>query len=67
MRVVLNLAIRPSARERYALVWAVPATLLGITGLVFIILFTLRSYRQYSVVEKSVAGYTDRDNAVRAR
>jgi len=67
MRVTLNLAIPPSARERYALLWAIPATLLGIIGLVLIILFSVRSYRQYKVVHASVVRYQDRDNAVRAQ
>jgi len=67
MRVTLNLAIPPSARERYALLWAIPATLLGIAGLVLIILFSVRAYRQYTVVHASVVRYQDRDNALRAQ
>ncbi len=67
MRVALNLAIPPSARERYALLWAIPATLLGIAGLVLIILFSDRSYREYRVVHASVVQYQDRDNALRAQ
>ncbi len=67
MRVALNLAIPPSARERYALLWAIPATLLGIAGLVLIILFSDRSYREYRVVQASVVRYQDRDNALRAQ
>ena len=67
MRVTLNLAIPPSARERYALLWAIPATLLGIAGLVLIILFSDRSYREYRVVHASVVRYQDRDNALRAQ
>ena len=67
MRVALNLAIPPSARERYALLWAIPATLLGIAGLVLIILFSDRSYRQYKVVHASVVRYQDRDNELRAQ
>jgi Tfp pilus assembly protein PilN len=67
MKVALNLAIPPSARERYALLWAIPATLLGIAGLVLIIVFSVRSYRQYKVVHASVARYQDRENAVRAQ
>jgi len=67
MRVALNLAIPPSARERYALLWAIPATLLGIAGLVLIILFSDRTYREYRVVHASVARYQDRDNALRAQ
>jgi len=67
MRVHLNLAIPPSAHERYALLWAVPATLLGIAGLAIILVFSLRSYREYKVVQKSVDEHQERDNAVRAQ
>ena len=67
MRVNLNLAIPPSARERYALAWSIPATVLGIAGLVLIIVFSLRSYRQYQVVHASVVQYQARDNALRAQ
>jgi hypothetical protein len=67
MRVLLNLAVPPSARERYALFWAIPATLLGITGVALILLVSLRSYREFQVVQKSVAEYQVRDNALRDR
>jgi len=67
MRVVLNLAIPPSARERYALYWAIPATLLGVAGLAFLLLFTLRSFREYKAVQKAVAGYQEREDALRAQ
>jgi Tfp pilus assembly protein PilN len=67
MRVVLNLAIPASARERYALFWAIPATLLGVTGLVFLLLFTVRSIREYRSVQKAVAAYQERENALRAQ
>jgi len=67
MRVLLNLAVPPSAHERYALLWAIPATLLGVTGLTLILMFSLRSYREYKVVQKSVDELQERDNAVRGR
>jgi hypothetical protein len=67
MRVALNLAIAASARERYALYWAIPATLVGLTGLAFILLFTVRSFREYRVVQKSVAAHQERENALRAQ
>src|SRR5271157_750282 len=65
--VVLNLAIPPSARERYALYWAIPATLLGVTGLAFLLLFTVRSFREYKAVQKSVAEQQARENTLRAQ
>ena len=67
MRVVLNLAIPPSARERYALYWAIPATLLGVSGLLVLLLFTDRSFREYKAVQTSVAAYQERENALRAQ
>ena len=67
MRVGLNLAIPPSAHERYALLWAIPATVLGIAGLVLIIMLSNRSYREYKIVHASVLRYQDRDNALRAQ
>jgi len=67
MKVVLNLAIPPRARERYALYWAIPATLLGVTGLAFLLLFTVRSFREYRAVQKSVAEHQGRENTLRAQ
>jgi Tfp pilus assembly protein PilN len=67
MKVELNLAIAPSARERYALYWAIPATLLGVTGLAFLLLFTARSFREYRAVQKSVAEHQGRENTLRAQ
>jgi len=67
MKVALNLAIPPSARERYALYWAIPATLLGVAGLAFLLLFTVRSYREYKAVQKSVAEQQGRENTLRAQ
>jgi hypothetical protein len=67
MRILLNLAVPPSAHERYALFWAVPATLLGIAGLAFIMVLSLRSHREFKVVQKSVAEYQERDDALRAQ
>jgi Tfp pilus assembly protein PilN len=65
MKVELNLAIPPSARERYALYWAIPATLLGVTGLALLLLFTVRSFREYRAVQKSVAEHQGRENTLR--
>ena len=67
MKVELNLAIPPSARERYALYWAIPATLLGVAGLAFLLLFTVRSYREYKAVQKSVAEQQGRESTLRAQ
>ena len=67
MRVVLNLAIPPSAHERYALFWAVPASLLGMAGLAFLLSASVRSYREYKTAQKSVAEYQQRENSLRVQ
>jgi len=67
MKVLLNLAIPPSFRVRYALYWAIPATVLGIAGLAFILVSTTRSFRQYKAVQRSLATHQEQENALRAR
>ena len=67
MKVVLNLAIPSGARERYALYWAIPATLLGVIGLAFLLAFTVRSFCQYRAVQKSLAAHQGEENALRAQ
>jgi hypothetical protein len=67
MKILLNLAIPPSARERYALYWATPASLLGLIGLAFLLVFTLRSFRQYRAVEKALAAHQEQANALGAQ
>jgi len=63
----MNLAISPSARERYALYWAIPATLLGVIGVAFLLSSTIPSIREYRVVKKSVAECQERENALQAQ
>ena len=67
MNIALNLAIAPSARERYALFWTIPATLLGLAGLAFLLVATLRSFREYRAVQKSIAVSQERLNSLRAQ
>ena len=67
MKITLNLAISPSARERYALYWAIPATLLGVAGLVLLLLSTIPSIREYRAVKKSVTESQARESALRAQ
>jgi hypothetical protein len=67
MKIALNLAIPPSARERYALYWAIPATLLGLVALAFLLVSTTRSFREYRSVQKSLAAHQQKENALRAK
>jgi Tfp pilus assembly protein PilN len=67
MRVTLNLAIRPSLEQRYALYWAIPAVLVGLTALLFLSGSTLKSFREYRAVRVSVAAYQERENTLRTK
>jgi len=67
MKITLNLAIAPSARERYALHWTIPAMVLGVAGLVFLLTSTYRSFREYKAAQKSLTQYQEQENEIQAR
>jgi Tfp pilus assembly protein PilN len=54
MRITLNLAVAESARDRYALAWALPATIVGLALLVMLGRATDREYRAYQDVQRQV-------------
>ena len=54
MRITLNLSPLASARDRYALVWAVPATLMGLAALVLLGRASLREFRDYRAIQLHV-------------
>lgn len=66
MKVLLNLAIPPSTRDRYALHWAIPATVLGLIGLVFLLVASVRSVREYRIVQRSLAEHQVEENGLRS-
>jgi len=47
MKITLNLSPVARGRDRYALAWAIPATLAGLAVLVFLGRASLREYRDY--------------------
>src|SRR5208282_5300592 len=55
MRITLNLSPMASWRDRYALAWAVPATLIGLAALVLLGRASLHEYRDYRGIQKQVA------------
>ncbi len=55
MKVSLNLAISPRARERYALAWALPVALLALAGSVSLCGSALRGLREYRQVRRDLA------------
>ncbi len=65
MRVSLNLALAPSRRERYALAWALPATVLGLAVLALLGFTTWRQFRDYRHVHALVAAQEAREESLR--
>jgi hypothetical protein len=47
MKITLNLSIAPSPRERYALAWAAPTSVLAAAGLVLLSFLAVRNFREY--------------------
>ena len=47
MKITLNLSPAASARDRYALAWAIPATLVGLAVLILLGRASLQEYREY--------------------
>jgi len=54
MKITLNLSTMPSARERYALVWGVPAGVIALAVLVLLSVVAVRNFREYRAVRRSV-------------
>jgi hypothetical protein len=52
MKVSLNLAVPQSPRERYALAWAAPVTILALAGFIFLVTSAARAYRAYRQVHR---------------
>ena len=67
MRIALNLSITAGPRERFALAWAIPATLVGLAGLLFVLNSTARVFRDYRTVHKSLAERLEQENRLRSR
>jgi hypothetical protein len=54
MKITLNLSPAASSRDRYALAWAIPATLAGLAVLILLGRATLREYRRYRTIESQL-------------
>lgn len=67
MRITLNLSTAPSSRERYALAWALPVSLLGVAILVLLATSTLHGYREYRRVHRALLELQTAEARLRAR
>ena len=55
MKITLNLSFAASTRDRYALSWTIPATVVGLTVLVFLGRASRREYREFRGFEQQLA------------
>ena len=65
MRITLNLSPAASVQDRYALKWAVPATLVGLAALVLLCRASLREYREYRGIQGQLMEVQKRADALR--
>lgn len=55
MKITLNLSPAASVRDRYALAWAIPATLAGLAALVLLGRASLREFRDYRGFQRQLS------------
>ncbi len=67
MKITLNLGTPSSARERYALAWAIPVAVVGLIVLVALCVVGVKNYKAYGRVRASVAAVEREEAQVRAR
>ncbi len=66
MRITLNFAAAESWRDRYALAWAIPATLVGALGLVLLGVAVVRQTHQAHAIQREAAEVQQREKQLRA-
>ena len=67
MKITLNLATPSSARERYAVAWAIPGTAVGLAALIALSVAGVKDYRAYRRVRDSVAEIKREETRVQAQ
>ncbi len=55
MRITLNLSAAPSVRDRYALSWAIPMSIIGLAALILLGRASMREYRDYRGMQAQLA------------
>jgi Tfp pilus assembly protein PilN len=66
MKITLNLATLPSRRERYALAWAVPLSVLGALMLVYLVMLAVGNFREYRSVKAEISRQEERKTRLSA-
>jgi hypothetical protein len=55
MKITLNLSPAASLRDRLALAWAVPATVIGLAALIILCRTSLQEYREYRGIQRQLS------------
>jgi Tfp pilus assembly protein PilN len=67
MKITLNFAAAESSRDHNVLAWAIPATIVGLTGLLWLGLALKRELGQYRVIQRQAADYQQHEDQLRRR
>jgi heme exporter protein D len=67
MRITLNLSTADGSRGRYTLAWAIPATVVGLVGLLGLGVSLAREIREYRAVQRQVAEVQQREDQLRGQ
>jgi len=67
MRITLNLSTADGSRGRYTLAWAIPATVVGLVGLVGLGVSAAREIREYRVVQRQVVETQQHEEQLRGQ
>lgn len=67
MKIGINLAVLPSARERYALAWALPLGLLGLAGFVLLSIFAFRILGEYRNIQRDFGKLREQESVLEAK
>jgi hypothetical protein len=67
MRITLNLSTADGSRGRHTLAWAIPATVVGLVGLVGLGISAAREIREYRAVQRQVAEIQQREDQLRGQ
>lgn len=65
MKITLNFAAAQSSRNHNLLAWAIPATLVGLAGLVWLGVVLTHGLRQYRVIQRQAAVYQQHEDQLR--
>lgn len=67
MNVAINLSSAVMPRERYALAWAAPTTLIAMAGLCYLSASVVKSLQAYATYHHELAEFQNRENRLRER